>query len=63
MISTCFHCFNITLFEAEYTVTIPDGVEFSKFLADDLIVKPSTAQYCFWITGFKSQTEAMIGSA
>ena len=49
--------------DTEYMVNIPNGVEFSKFLADDLIAKPSTAQYGYWITGFKSQTEAMIGSA
>ena len=48
--------------ETEYTVTIPDGMEFSKFLADDLIAKPSGVQYGYWITGFKSQTE-LLGNA
>ena len=48
--------------ETEYMVTIPDGMKFSKFLAEDLIAKPSAVQYGYWITGFKSQTE-FLGNA
>ena len=40
---------------SEYSVTVPDGVEFSDFLVDDIIAKPSNADFNYWITGFKSQ--------
>ena len=39
----------------EYSVSIPDGVDFADFLVDDIIVKPSNTDLGYWITGFKSQ--------
>ena len=39
----------------EYSVSIPDGVDFADFLVDDIIAKPSSTDFGYWITGFKSR--------
>ena len=39
----------------EYTVEIPNNIEFSSFLTENLITKPSAENFGVWMTGFKSQ--------
>ena len=39
----------------EYSVLVQPTYEFSKWLADNMSFKPGSADYGYWITGFKGQ--------
>ena len=46
----------------EYSVAIPNDVDFTEFLVDDIIAKPSNTDLGYWITGFKSQITSSISA-